>query len=70
MAEALQPFRAYVVGDATTVPVISTGVENAACDGESPEEEIYNLQGVRLSGPASSLPSGIYIINAKTHIKN
>ena len=45
------------------------GINNVAKDAEKEDNEVYNLQGVKVSKSEADLPAGIYVKNGKKFVK-
>ena len=48
---------------------IGAGINNVAKDAEKEDNEVYNLQGVKVSKSDAELPAGIYVKNGKKFVK-
>ncbi len=48
---------------------IGAGINNVAKDAEKEDNEVYNLQGVKVSKSDADLPAGIYVKNGKKFVK-
>ena len=45
------------------------GINNVAKDAEKEDNEVYNLQGVKVSKSEADLPAGVYVKNGKKFVK-
>ena len=65
----------FVSNDEAEYPITITqygaaaGINNVAKDAEKEDNEVYNLQGVKVSKSEAELPAGVYVKNGKKFVK-
>ena len=47
----------------------AAGINNVAKDAEKEDDEVYNLQGVKVAKSEAELPAGVYVKNGKKFVK-
>ena len=65
----------FISNDEVQYPITITqfgegaGINNVAKDAEKEDNEVYNLQGVKVSKSEADLPAGVYVKNGKKFVK-